>query len=222
MLTGEQSALVFVEDLRVGDVLEYSHTTRGIIRFSPAITPRGSAFNSVLRLIANACAWSGPEAKPLHAHAPDRSDAGKDHRQRHHRIPDPDFHGLTAIDFDDFLPRATNPIRMSNSATSGLARVVDWARCRSMPSRTIQSPTRTPAVDYAVADDRHVNEESAPGWRWNSSRMNCATPDWNSGQIHTGPPTIRDLPETLRRLQRQDAPALCDSAGDEFETRPHS
>ncbi len=55
IFTGEQSAVVFVEDLRVGDVLEYAYTVRGANPVFDGIIPRGSQRKVMCPSIAKGC-----------------------------------------------------------------------------------------------------------------------------------------------------------------------
>lgn len=128
MLTGEQSALVFVEDLRVGDVLEYSYTTRGDnpILAGHYSTRFGVQFGSPIDRQRMRVVW--PEAKPLHVrtHLTEATPA----KTIGNGIIEYtwDFTNLTAIDFDDFLPASYEPYPyVELSDFKDWARVVDWA-----------------------------------------------------------------------------------------------
>lgn len=75
MLTGQQSALLFVEDLRVGDVLEYSYTTRG---YNPVLaghySPRfGVQFGSAVERQRIRVLWASQQPLQVRTHLTDAS-----------------------------------------------------------------------------------------------------------------------------------------------------
>ena len=128
MLTGGQSALLFVEDLRVGDVLEYFYTTRG---YNPVLgghySPRfGVQFGTTVDRQRIRVLWSSD--KPLHVrtHLTDASPAKKIGGGVTEYTWD--FTNLTAIEFEDSLPAGFEPYPyVELSDFKDWARVVDWA-----------------------------------------------------------------------------------------------
>lgn len=128
MLTGGQSAVLFVEDLRVGDVLEYSYTTRG---YNPILeghySPRFSVqFGTAVDRQRIRVLW--PSEKPLHlrTHLTDASPAKSIGGGLTEYTWD--FTNLTAIDFEDALPSSYEPYPyVELSDFKDWARVVDWA-----------------------------------------------------------------------------------------------
>jgi hypothetical protein len=128
MLTGQQSALVFVEDLRVGDVLEYSYTRRGA---NPILAGHFSSRFSVqfgvpvnryqIRLL-----WADPAPLQVRTHLTEATPARSLAAGLAEYVWD--FTNLTAIDYEDYLPPSYEPapyVEVSDFAD--WARVVDWA-----------------------------------------------------------------------------------------------
>ncbi|MGC3960112.1 MAG: DUF3857 domain-containing protein [Verrucomicrobiota bacterium] len=128
MLTGEQSAVLFVEDLRVGDVLEYSYTRRG---YNPILgghysTRFGVQFGSPVDRQRIRVLWTA--AKPLHVRT--HLAASTPARKLSNGITEYlwDFTNLTAIEFEDYLPASYEPYPyVELSDFKDWARVVDWA-----------------------------------------------------------------------------------------------
>ena len=128
VFTGEQTAVLFVEDLRVGDVLDYASTTRGANpvldgHFSTRLLVQSGVPVDRQRLRV---VWS--PTRPLHL--------------RQHLTPAPpvkstrpegteyvwDFTNLTAIAHEDFTPVAFEPYPyVELSDFDNWARVVEWA-----------------------------------------------------------------------------------------------
>jgi hypothetical protein len=126
--TGRQTALLFVEDLRVGDVLEYAFTTRGANpimgdHFSTRLAVRtGVALDRQrIRIV-----WSGD--KPLHV---------RQHRveveAKKAAVPGGteyvwDFANLEMVPYEDYTPPSYEPYPyLELSDFDSWARVVEWA-----------------------------------------------------------------------------------------------
>lgn len=128
VITGRQTALIIVEDLRVGDVLEYAYTTRGanpILAGHYATRQRVQSATAVDRQRVRVV-W--PAGKPLHLrqHALEAPVAeapfgdGKEYVW--------DFDGLKSIPWEDFLPRTFEPHPLIELSDFGdWSRVVEWA-----------------------------------------------------------------------------------------------
>ena len=128
MLTGKHSALVFVEDLRVGDVLEYSYTTRG---YNPLLrdhysTRFGVQFGVPVNRRRMRVVW--PSEKPLHVrtHLTQTSPVKMIGIGTTEYIWD--LTNLTALAYEDCLPENFEPYPyVELSDFKDWARVVDWA-----------------------------------------------------------------------------------------------
>lgn len=128
MFTGRQTAVLFVEDLRVGDALEYAYTVRGAnpilgghysTRF---ITQFGSPVERELFRVV----WDDPAPLHLRTHPagspPETRPAGNGHEYAWN------FTNLTAIPFEDYRPASYEVypyIELSDFADWGS--VVNWA-----------------------------------------------------------------------------------------------
>ncbi len=129
LFTGQQTALVFVEDLRVGDALEYAYTVRGV---NPLLKGHYSARfvlqssepvdRQRVRMV-----WSS--AKPLRLRQSAAAAAPKKAQ-----LPDGateyvwDLANLDAIPFEDHLPIAYEPYPcVEVTDFDDWARVVEWA-----------------------------------------------------------------------------------------------
>ncbi len=128
VLTGEQTAVLFVEDLRIGDALEYAYTVRGdnpildghyAARF---LVRRGVPIDrQVIRIL-----W--PSSKRLYQrqYLIDATPATKPYRQGHEYLWD--FANFDAVPYEDELPESYDPYpAIELSDFESWARVVDWA-----------------------------------------------------------------------------------------------
>jgi hypothetical protein len=128
MLTGEQSAVSFVEDLRVGDVLEYAYTRRG---YNPILGGHYSArfgvqFGTPMDRQRVRVLWTAD--KPLHVrtHLTTAVPAKKIGTGITEYLWD--FTNLTALEHEDYLPASYEPYPyVEVSDFKDWARVVDWA-----------------------------------------------------------------------------------------------
>lgn len=128
VLTGRQNALLFVEDLRVGDVLEYSYTTRGA---NPVL---GGHFAARYKVQSSQAVdrqrvrvvWTSPEPlRVVHSAASATPEVRPFEGGNEHVW---DFVGLKSIPWEDYLPQAFEPhpfVELSDF--HNWSRVVDWA-----------------------------------------------------------------------------------------------
>lgn len=128
VFTGEQSAVLFVEDLRVGDLLEYAFTIRGA---NPAIGDHFStrlAVQSGIPVVRQRLrvVWASAQPLGIRPHlvelAPVKTalGGGTDHIW--------DFTNLTAIAWEDNTPVSFEPYPyLEFSDFASWARVVEWA-----------------------------------------------------------------------------------------------
>ena len=153
MLTGEQSALVFVEDLRVGDVLEYAYTTRG---YNPVLGGRystrfGVQFGSPVDRQRMRVLWPSDKPLSVRTHLTDASPA----KTIGNGIIEYswDFTNLTAIDFEDALPASFEPCPyVELSDFKDWSRVVDWA----LPLYATQHTNLPPELSRLIAQWQHL------------------------------------------------------------------
>ena len=137
LISGKQTAVVFVEDLRVGDVLEYAYTTRGqnpIVgeHFSTRFIVQSGVPVDRKRLRVK---WSS--TKPLHL---------RQNRNETAPIKTPalvgveylwDFTNLTALAFEDFTPASNESYPYFEFSDFDSWRgVVDWALPLYKPADT--------------------------------------------------------------------------------------
>jgi hypothetical protein len=156
LFTGKQTALLFVEDLRVGDALEYACTTRGsnpILgdHYSTRFVVQSSmpVDHQRMRVV-----WAS--AKPLHlrSHLTDLSpkispwNGGTEYTW--------DFTNLTAIAYEDDLPASHEPYPyVELSDFDNWARVVEWA----LPLYSIENTNMPPELQELIA--QWQNRESS-------------------------------------------------------------
>src|SRR5436309_391086 len=128
VLTGKQTALLFVEDLRVGDVLEYSYTRRG---YNPILGGHyskrfGVQFGSPVDRLHMRVVWSSDQSLRVRTHLTVASPAktiGKGITEYTW-----DFTNSTAIEFEDALPASFEPYPyVELSDFNDWAGVVEWA-----------------------------------------------------------------------------------------------
>jgi len=128
VFTGEQSAVVFVEDLRVGDVLEYAYTVRGANpvfqgHYSAKFTIQSgvSVDRQRFRLI-----WTGTKPLFINSAATDVQVTKNPWKGGAEYIWD--FSNLEAIPYEDYLPIGFNPYPVLEfSDFQNWAEVVKWA-----------------------------------------------------------------------------------------------
>ena len=149
MLTGEQSAVLFVEDLRVGDVLEYSYTRRG---YNPILGGHfssrfGVQFGSPVDRQRIRVLWTVD--KPLHVrtHLANPTPARKIGPSTTEYLWD--FTNLTAIEYEDYLPASYEPYPyVELSDFKDWARVVDWA----LPLYAVATTNLPPELQQLIAE----------------------------------------------------------------------
>jgi hypothetical protein len=148
VITGRQTALLFVEDLRVGDALEYAFTRRGQ---NPVIGDHYSSRMLVqsgqpldrqrLRVI-----WSGPA--PLHTRQHQITQQPATRNSGLTRDYLWDFTNLSAVVYEDNLPGGFEPFPyLEFSDFEDWARVVEWA----LPLYAIEATNLPPELRQLIA-----------------------------------------------------------------------
>jgi hypothetical protein len=148
MLTGEQSAVLFIEDLRVGDVLEYSYTRRG---YNPILGGHfssrfGVQFGAPVERQRIRVLWTAE--KPLHVrtHRTGTTPGKKIGSSTEYLW---DFTNLTAIEYEDYLPASYEPYPyVELSDFKDWARVVDWA----LPMYAVASTNLPPELQQLIEE----------------------------------------------------------------------
>ncbi|MDP3072521.1 MAG: DUF2569 family protein [Opitutaceae bacterium] len=157
VLTGGQSALLFVEDLRVGDALEYSYTTRGA---NPAL---GGHFAARYKVQSNIAVdrqrvrvvWTSPEPLRVKPDAAGITPTVQPFAEGTEHVWD--FAALKPIPWEDYLPPAFEPhpfVELSDF--HDWSRVVDWA----LPLYRLDDATVPPELADLIA--RWKTEENSP------------------------------------------------------------
>jgi hypothetical protein len=157
VFTGEQSAVVFVEDLRVGDVLEYAFTLRGANPvFNGHYAAKVSTQSSVpvdrqrVRLI-----WTLPKPVSIRAESPNV--APKEAPWNGGREYQWDSTNVAAITEEDEVPFEFNPYpSLEFTEFRSWAEVVDWA----LPLYAVEKTNAPPELEELITKWRAAGSDA--------------------------------------------------------------
>ncbi len=159
--TGRQTAVLFVEDLRVGDVLEYAYTIRGANpvlggHYSNRFTTQ---FGTPVERELFRVLWDDSTPLHLRAHLTDSSPVIKPYGKGQEYVWD--FTNLTAIPYEDYQPASYEAypyLELSDFADWG--EVVNWALPLYNPDPTNLPPEMVELVTQ-WKNSAGSNEEKA-------------------------------------------------------------
>lgn len=161
MITGRQTALLFVEDLRVGDALEYAYTIRGAnpilaghyaSRFT--IQSGTPVEREMFRVV-----WDSPAPLSQRTHLTEVKPAirpwpaGTDYTWN--------FTNLTAIPYEDYKPASFEPypyVELSDFAD--WSSVVNWALPLYVPARTNPPPELQELISHWETSAKSTEEKA--------------------------------------------------------------
>jgi transglutaminase-like putative cysteine protease len=202
VFTGRQTAVLFVEDLRIGDALEYSYTVRGanpILKGHYAarfVVQSGVPMDrEYLRVI-----W--PAAKPLYLRQHSTAVAPRLEPTDDGTARVWDFANLDAIPYEDDLPASYEPYPyVELSDFDGWSRVVEWALPLYSVGRT-NLPSDLQALVAKWQADAVANEERA------RSALTFVQDELRYTGIELGPDSYRpNQPSETFRLRYGDCKA---------------
>lgn len=158
VFTGQQSVVIFVEDLRVGDVLEYAYTTRGANpvlggHYAARMTVRGDVPMDRRRL---RMVWNSTKALFIRADSPEVEP--KKERWKEGTAYLWDFANLEAFSYEDNLPDEFDPLEgVDFTDFRSWAEVVNWA----LPLYAVEKTNAPAELEELIAKWRSAESDEA-------------------------------------------------------------